>query len=73
MYQISKINDALYNLPWYFMPPSERRMILMAKYTFDVQNGFCSGGIHELNLEQFKHTTEVAISNCLTLKALADQ
>lgn len=70
---MTKINDALYNLPWYFMPPSERRMILMAKHTFDVQNGFNAGGIHELNLEQFKNVTDVAISNCLTLKALAVQ
>ncbi|XP_037043824.1 uncharacterized protein LOC119079856 isoform X2 [Bradysia coprophila] len=71
--KISKINDGLYNLPWYFMKPSERRMVLMAKSTFNVQVGFTAGGIHDLNLEQFKSITEVAISNCLALKTLAEQ
>ncbi|KAJ6643270.1 hypothetical protein Bhyg_08228 [Pseudolycoriella hygida] len=55
--KMSNINDALYNLPWYCMRPSERRKILLAKHTMDVQIGFSSGGFHDLNLEQFMNVT----------------
>lgn len=71
--QIDAIDEALYDLPWYEMSPTQRSKILLTKQNITINAQFTAGGIHELTLERFKSVTEAAISNCLALKAIAEQ
>lgn len=55
------------------MTPKQRKIILMTKQHFTINAQFTAGGIRDLTLERFKSVTEAAISNCLALKAIAEQ
>lgn len=66
--KLLEVSDALYDLPWYLMPPKDRRELLLALNCGFVTGGFTAADMHDLTIERFSAVVQAAYSNCLVLR-----
>lgn len=68
--KFSDIADTLYDIPWYALPPNQRKIVLRTMMCGAVQIKFKASGFHYVTLERFLDIVKAAYSNCIVLKDL---
>lgn len=66
--KLLEVSEALYDLPWYYLSPKDRRELLLALNCGFVTGGLTAGDLHDLTVERFSAVVQAAYSNCLVLK-----
>lgn len=68
---IDEVNAAIYDLPWYQLPPKDRRLVLLAMQCNRMNIRFTAAQFHEATFERFITVIREACSNVIILSNLA--
>lgn len=68
--KFSKINDAIYDMPWYALAPSERKLILNMMLCSKFETKLKAFGSHRFDLERITVVMKDSCTTCLILKKL---
>lgn len=68
--KIEKIQEALYDIPWYELGCNEKKLLLIALNCDKIQQGFTAAGVHAMTIERFGIVLKAGYTNLLVLKDL---
>ena len=68
-----KLNEAIYDIPWYQLHPKDRRILLLALNCDQLNVNLTCAGFHEATLEMFLKVVKAACGNVMVIATLLNE